>query len=186
MDGTTGVDVYVDRPGTGSVRVAQGSTGTLGPRYRGLVAVPGGGVLYLRRSRATAGAQFKEDIVLNQNGTEVVVATYPDDVAKPGEDYDASDDGWIAFTRPDLAGVPHVWRRAPDGTEQQLSLLAAASRIDAIGAGGQVVFRLGNRRYHVAAGSTTAREVGSSLGTAVWRDGRFLVLLGSKAFEILP
>lgn len=177
---TTGLAVYVKRPGAAPVQVAQGSSGPLGPTYSSPRVLPSG-VLYLREQRSSTSVPWRQEIVLNQDGVETALATLVQ-----GQSYAVSDDGWIAFTKPDISGVPHAWRRSPDGVEEQISFLSGASLLDAIGPGGQMVFRVGNSRYFVPAGSTTAKAVGSTNGRVVWRDGRFVVILGNMALEILP
>jgi hypothetical protein len=93
--------------------------------------------------------------------------------------------GWTAFTKPDASLQWQIWTRSPTGALQQVSAIGTSSSISGVGADGSVIFDNGNNRYLAGPGSSPAR-IGSSLGSVVWRNGRFLVLIGNSAFTITP
>jgi hypothetical protein len=123
-------------------------------------------------------------IVLHDGMRETVLAA--DQPVRPGprRNY-VVEGGWTAFTRVDPSSVLQVWTRSPSGSLRQASVFGSSSTIDALGADGTVVFTAGGRRYMTAAGGAP-QDVGSALGSVVWRDGVFLLLLGRTVWRILP
>jgi hypothetical protein len=93
--------------------------------------------------------------------------------------------GFVAYSNQDLASVYQVWRRRPDGALEQLSQFGTDSIIDAISPDGTVIFSHGLVRYRAAPGAALV-QIGSSLGRVVYRDGKFLVLLGRTVLEVGP
>jgi hypothetical protein len=93
--------------------------------------------------------------------------------------------GWTAFTRLDIASVPQVWTRSPTGVLRQVSIFGTQSVAEAVGTDGSVVFKNGTSRYYIAP-TGSARRISSSRGTALWRDGRFVIFIGRSAFAIAP
>lgn len=106
-------------------------------------------------------------------------------------------DGWVAFDR--LLDQVEFCRRGPSGVE----VLAPSPRRvpEAIAPDGTVVFRRrpdpppipkpmnpqpDYGRRHRARPGEAPEDIGSGLGRAVFRDGRFLVLIGGSVFEISP
>jgi hypothetical protein len=57
-------------------------------------------------------------------------------------------EGWLAFTKNDIAGASQVWTRSPTGTLRQVSIFGSSSTIDAIGSDGSMVFFNGGSRYY--------------------------------------
>lgn len=117
------------------------------------------------------------------SGVETPLTPFSGFRPEPGSGY-AVAGGHIAYQAVDAANTPQVWRRSPSGTEQ-LSFFGSTSRIDAIGTDGTVLFSNGSKRYQATPGAAL-RQVGSSLGLVVVRDGRFVVLLGRSVFDLLP
>lgn len=93
--------------------------------------------------------------------------------------------GWTAFTMPGTGGVLQVWTRSPTGELRKVSAFGTDSRISVLGSDGSVILENAGRRY-LATPVGTPQDVGSTLGTVLWRDGRFVVLIGGTAYEIIP
>jgi hypothetical protein len=102
----------------------------------------------------------------------------------PGRDYQVNA-GWIAYTKTDAGGVFQVWTRSPAGLERQVSALGTSSSLEALAPDGSVVFQNGSMRYTA---TPTGDPVGamSTLGRVIWRDGRFVVLLGRGLYYLTP
>jgi hypothetical protein len=99
------------------------------------------------------------------------------------KDY-AVNNGWTAFVRRDAAGIGQVWTRSPTGTLAQVTS-GSDWRLDGLGADGSLIVLSGDRRYYVAPGGAP-RDIMSQLGTVLWRDNRFVVLIGRTAYAITP
>jgi hypothetical protein len=93
--------------------------------------------------------------------------------------------GWIAFRRT-AGGAPQVWTRAPDGTLRQATNAAGGARLDFLGAGGEVVFTAGGRRYATRAPYAAAVDVGAAFTEArfFWVDGQVWMTLGREALSL--
>jgi hypothetical protein len=118
------------------------------------------------------------------DGTSLIMLAQSDVTSAPVSDY-VVNGGWTAFTTPDASLQRQIWTRSPTGTLQQVSALGRSSFIRALGTDGSVIFDSGNDRYLATSGGLPAR-IGSSLGSVVWRNGRFLVLIGNSAFTVTP
>jgi hypothetical protein len=141
----------------------------------------GSNVAFLRQTQRYAPPQA-EIWLLAGSSLEKLAADIGD--IWPDVDY-AVNGGWTAFTKGDPSGYRQVWTRAPDGSLRQVSTFGTASQIRALAPDGRVVFENGNNRFLASPGSAPMR-VGYSIGTVLWRDGRFVELLGGSAFEVVP
>jgi hypothetical protein len=93
--------------------------------------------------------------------------------------------GWTAFSKADESFRDQVWTRSPTGVLTAVTAFGSNSWIRALGNDGSVIIDNGKDRYLAGpAGSPT--RIGSSLGNVVWRNGRFLILIGNSAFTITP
>jgi hypothetical protein len=101
---------------------------------------------------------------------------------QPGRDYQVSN-GWVAFTKPGTGGQRQVWRRAPNGSQEQISFFGSSSTIDALASNGEVMFVSGSRRYLVPVGAP-AIEIGSSLGRSFWQNGSWYIVIGRTLFQV--
>ncbi|HEX9937613.1 MAG TPA: Ig-like domain-containing protein, partial [Longimicrobium sp.] len=108
-------------------------------------------------------------------------------IVSRGAHYDARG-GWVAFVRfLDITGTrAPVYRRSPAGDLQRLSAEDTRGQVDALGADGSVVFRVGSRRF--VSGGGTMFDVGAvALGErVVWRGGRFYLLADGNVYELAP
>jgi hypothetical protein len=127
-----------------------------------------------------------ERIALHDGQTETVLSTRTEPYGNfsPRIHYDVRG-GWTAFVREPADGTVQLWSRSPAGVLRQLSQLAARHLLEDLGSGGEVVFRSDTRRFF-ASSTIAAVDIGSRQGTALWRDGRFIVLLGNTVFEVRP
>jgi hypothetical protein len=99
----------------------------------------------------------------------------------PGRQY-AVAGGYIAYAAEDAGGLMQIFRRGPAGEEQ---LTQFESTIDAIAPDGTAVLtRTSDGRRFLASPPAALREIGSSLGQVIYRDGHFLVLLGRAVLEV--
>jgi hypothetical protein len=135
-----------------------------------------------------------ESIVLHTAaGSDVVLASNLTDL-DPSWAYHISG-GWVAFLRRDSAARTQVWRRAPDGTEQQLSSASSGARVEAINENGDVVYTEFPAGAVVAFDPTVrflARPgrprlpLGPRLGTPVSIEGDWFVTVGPHLLAIEP
>lgn len=155
--------------------------------------LPEGGALWWYSSPVTDGVnvaytQFDKcceyKIMLHDGAGETALTPVLSRRPVAGRDY-AVNAGWTAFTLPGTSGVLQVWTRSPTGELRKVSAFGTESRISIVGSDGAVVFENAGRRY-LATPVGTPQDVGSTLGTVLWRDGRFVVLVGSTAFAITP
>jgi hypothetical protein len=123
-------------------------------------------------------------IAIHDGITERILAS--DDRAVdpfPHRDY-AIQGGWVAFTKADLQGALQVWRHGSSG-EEQLTIFSGSSWIDGLAPDGTVVVRNSGKRHRAAVGSAL-EEIGSTLGTLVYRNGNFFLLMGPNVLEVVP
>jgi hypothetical protein len=139
-------------------------------------------VVYRKHTPCCTGQQYQ--ITLHNGTAETVLAPMRAGDPRPGRAYDVNN-GWTAFTRPDVNNIMQAWMRSPAGAIVQVSQFGSAATLDALGSDGTVVFTSGTRRYMAAAGGAP-RDVGSTLGRVVWRDGQFYLLLGRTVWRIQP
>ncbi len=101
----------------------------------------------------------------------------------PHVDY-AIQGGWAAYTRLGLMEALQVWRHGLAG-EEQLTFFSGSSQVDGLAPDGTVIVRNFPKR-HLAAVGSALKEIGSTLGTVVYRDGKFFVLMGPNVLEVVP
>jgi hypothetical protein len=100
-----------------------------------------------------------------------------------------ANNGWVAFSTYDTNVVNHVWVRTPGGSFVQVSRGAVKGLLVALGAGGEVVYAQGGRRYLSAPPYATAVDVGADWLTVapVRFDGSAAyTVLGRSAFRVTP
>lgn len=124
------------------------------------------------------------DIWLYNGATTAVLMPGTTPSVRPEVDYRVNG-GWTAFTKVDANFVKQVWTRSPTGVLRAVTTLGNSAVIRALGTDGSVVFDSGNDRYFAGSASAPQR-VAYAMGSVVWRDGRFLELLGNSAFSISP
>jgi hypothetical protein len=136
-------------------------------------------------ARLTVAGNQTYQLVLNDGSSEqLLTAPAPAPAGQPSPQWDyAVNGGWTAFTKRDANNVPQVWLRSPTGTLRQVTTFGTSCQIGALGSDGTVVLTAGSRRY-IASATGTPRDVGSSLGTVVWRDGAFVLMLGRTVWTI--
>ncbi|HKG92754.1 MAG TPA: Ig-like domain-containing protein [Gemmatimonadaceae bacterium] len=140
----------------------------------------GARVVFLRQTACCTSPQ--QQIVLHDGQSEVVLAPPTARTLAPDRDY-RIENGWVAFTRAASAtDVHYLWVRSPSGEERQIPSSFGTSWIDALAPDGTVVFSVGATRYRVRPGGS-AEAVGAALGQVLWRDGRFVALIGASMFE---
>ena len=125
-------------------------------------------------------------IVLADGGDGIVLAADLQRDPAPGPFYQANG-GWLAFTRPDLAGTLQVWLRSPAGVETQASSFGSESMIEQLSPDGEVAFRSAatgvDRRYRAAPGAA-AVDIGSALGRLLYIGGQLHLILGGTLFRV--
>ncbi|MEM7203740.1 MAG: hypothetical protein AAF628_25985 [Planctomycetota bacterium] len=116
-----------------------------------------------------------------RGGGEEILADFGGEGVDVDRDYQTAG-GWIAFTRPRPGGGRDVWRRTPDGLEQQLTI-SGAGVIDALAPNGDVMVLEGRSRVLYAV-SGTFSVVGSALGESVFLGGAWFVQIGNTLFAV--
>lgn len=91
--------------------------------------------------------------------------------------------GWVAYDTYSAVGMD-VWRHGPAG-EQLVATVGVLQSPEAIGPDGTVILQDAGRRYRSVPG-TGLEDIGSSLGKVIYRDGKFLALIGGSVLEITP
>jgi hypothetical protein len=106
--------------------------------------------------------------------------------------------GWVTYMRGNSLGGEDVWRHGLAGEEFVATGGSTWAGAEALAPNGTVILHVGVPVEFVGGGNrSTARlfrfisgapleELGSTLGTVVHRDGRFLVLIGASVLEVLP
>jgi hypothetical protein len=94
---------------------------------------------------------------------------------------------WVAYGLPSSSWYSDVWRHGPSGEELVASAGSAGyASARALAPDGTVVLDMpDNLRYRATPGAAL-EPIGSTLGTVLYRDGRFLVLIGGSVLEVLP
>jgi hypothetical protein len=122
-------------------------------------------------------------LAINDGSAEVVLDGQGNDYAVAG--------GWIAFNRLDSSNTLQVWKRNGT-TEQQVTFFGSSSDIDAIAPDGALMVRTGinslntaPRRNWAVPGAAIV-DVGSTNGKTLYRDGKFVVLLGNSVLDLVP
>ncbi|HLA64689.1 MAG TPA: T9SS type A sorting domain-containing protein, partial [Rhodothermales bacterium] len=85
--------------------------------------------------------------------------------------------GWLAFTRLSPSGVTHVWRRSPDGAEQQLTFFATSSVLEGVSPTGEVMIR-GTAARYLADPAGTLITVGTRMGYVLRLETGWHLFLG--------
>lgn len=128
-------------------------------------------------------------IAMHNGSTETILTAAMTTEPRPGSSY-AVAGGHIAYAVEDIAKACQIWRHDPGG-EQQLTFFGTSSTIDGIGPDGTILLThspnqyQAARRYQAAPG-LALQEIGSGLGRVIFRDGKFLVLLGRSVLEVGP
>jgi hypothetical protein len=134
-------------------------------------------VVYIKITPCCALQTYR---IAMHDGTTEKVLSVPQTSA--GLSYAAAG-GFVAYTSRDaVSPALQVWRHGPEG-ERQLSFFGISSTIDALAPDGTVIFSNSGRRYRAKPGADL-QDVGSALGRVVYRDGRFLILLGRSVLEL--
>ncbi len=102
----------------------------------------------------------------------------------PVEPYQLSN-GWVGYGKRDDFGKAQVWRAGASGVDAQLTMLGESSTVEAVGEDGSVLFRNQGGRYLAKVGETPKR-INGGFGTPIWRDARFLLLIGNTVFAPVP
>jgi hypothetical protein len=142
----------------------------------------GTNVVFIHRPWGSSGSD--DEIWLYDGATTSVLSPPRNKGVVPGGDY-VVNAGWVAFTKIDAAFIAQVWTRSPTGTVRAVSAVGASALIRALASDGSVVFDGGTSRY-LAGPASAPQRISAANGTVVWRDGRFVMLLGNSAFAISP
>jgi hypothetical protein len=116
-------------------------------------------------------------------GGEVVLAPARPEEPEPGRDFQVFN-GWIAYTKPDNVGAMQIWSYSPTKVTAQVTNFGSSSTIEALGSNGEVVFTNGEERYLGSPPYGMPKPLGGPDGKVIYRDGRFLLLVGGSAFEV--
>ena len=119
-------------------------------------------------------------------GSETVVSTRAADLspAPPyGSDYEVNA-GWFAYTKQSATYELQVWSNSPANLTRQVSFFGTSSRIESLGANGEIVFVNGSNRYEALPPYNSAVLLGAAIGKVLWRDGHFVVLMGGTVFVV--
>lgn len=92
--------------------------------------------------------------------------------------------GFAAYEECDASQATPIWRHSLAG-EAQLTQLSSNSTIEQLAPDGTILFHNVLGRFVAVPGSQPER-VGSQLGTTFYRDGKFLVALGTTVLQIVP
>jgi hypothetical protein len=138
----------------------------------------GTNVIFRRLDKATNTYR-----VILHNGTRAT-ALSPASSTEPsqGQSY-AIAGGYVAYLVEDIAKKTQVWRHSPTG-EEQITQFGTSSTLETMGPDGTIIFTA-LRRYRAIPGSAV-QDIGSRLGRVVFRDGGFLVLLGTTVMNVNP
>jgi len=151
------------------------------------VITDGINVVYRKHTPCCANQTYA--ITMYGDSGEVTLAPARTQEPVPGHDY-AARNGWIAFTQAGIGGELQVLVRSPQGQNSQLSFFGSSSRIDvkagpsaegALSPDGEVVFLHAGTRY-LAGPSRAALPVNSALGSSLWLDGQWVVVIGRSLF----
>ncbi len=139
-------------------------------------------IVYQKSTPCCVGQSYR---IATHDGTKETLLTAASTNAPfPGTSYAAAG-GFVAYASEDASKSLQVWRHGPAG-EEQLTLFGTSSAIDSIGPDGTVLLsQMGGRRY-VAAPGQALEEIGSSLGRVLYRDRRFVVVLGISVLQVVP
>lgn len=86
--------------------------------------------------------------------------------------------GWVAYSQIDAGGATQVWKRDPSGNKVQLSFFSSDSSVEAINDSGDVIWSNAGRKF------LNSHPLGTYLGSTIFRDGKWHVILGSTLFKL--
>jgi hypothetical protein len=142
-------------------------------------------IVFRRTTPCCSGSSAPEEEIWLFDGSSLSMLS-PARASSVAPNYDyAVTGGWTAFTKVDASAHTQVWTRSPTGALRSVSALGTSSVVRALGSDGSVIFDAGHDRYFAGPSSAPVR-VGSSAGNVIWRDGRFVVLIGNSAFTVNP
>lgn len=154
---------------------------------RGIPRTDGTVVVYLRNRCPGPGAPGKTDyqVAAHTAQGEVGLSAFSGLVTSQGSLSFAVNGGWVAYTSPDASGIFQPWAYSPSGVASRVTpALSGSSKIQSVGANGEVVFSGGANLYAAKPPYATLISLGALNGRVLWRDGRFVVLVGGAVFEI--
>lgn len=126
-------------------------------------------------------------IAVHDGSSERILSTFPyvyDKDGCPGLGYGVAE-GWFAYTTLDAAGAAQVWREGAAGASQA-TFQSGASAIVGLAPDGTLLFQNAGQLCRVRAGAKVPEVLGGfpSYGKVVYRDGRFVVLLGNMVLTL--
>jgi len=151
---------------------------TSGPVHSFAPRTDGRNIAYLK-----GDYQQGVQIAMFDGSVETILTPPSTNYPSPGPWYGVAG-GFVAYLSEDATKVGQVWRHGPGGAEQ-LTFYGTFSFIDAIGTDGTILLSHSPKRYQATPGMAL-QEVGSSLGRVIYRDGRFLVVLGRDVLALVP
>jgi hypothetical protein len=153
---------------------------TTGPQNT-YATTDGTNVLY-RSHSAGAFGPFTINWWTAANGTVSLTAPRSSSVSSL-RDYVANA-GWLAWTDLGLAGEKQVWIRSATVSPVRVTNFGSSSVIEALAPTGDAVVTLTgtNRRYLVGPTRSTPVDLGQALGTTIYRDGHFVLMLNGAVF----
>lgn len=169
---------FMPHNGTPQVISADTSIAYPGP------ATDGTRVVYLKEPRACANCSTFQIATWSSSAGEAVLSASTSRLPYLGPNYQINN-GWVAYT--DLnGGVVQVWTYSPTGTKQQLTFLGTDSYIEGLGASGEVIYSNASTglRYLSRPPYAATTSLGTTLGTVLWRDGHFVVILGGSVYQV--
>lgn len=89
-----------------------------------------------RKHDPCCGSQLYS-IVLYENSNEVILSPERSSEPYPDRDY-ALNNGWIVFDKTSTSGQLQLWRRSPEGEDNQITFYGTSSFIDSVGPDGTV------------------------------------------------
>jgi hypothetical protein len=143
-----------------------------------------------RKHTPCCGAQTFAIAMFGEAG-EVILAPARTREPIPGWDYLVAG-GWVAYTKSGIGGELQVWRRAPDGTESQVSFFGTSSRLFGLSPTGEVLFtngrlylsRPGSELLDVASTVVLSSSAAGGADRPFWIDGEWHVAVGRSLFRI--
>jgi hypothetical protein len=128
--------------------------------------------------------------VTRSNGTLETRLTLNSQAASPlsGLVKHLVNNGWIAFSTQPVgeAGINLVWVWRPDGVPVGTVGFNGTIELEALGADGTMIVKSSDGHRYAANAGVFIHDIGSTLGTVLWRDGQFVLLLGNTVLKITP
>lgn len=173
------LDLYRFRNGSSGAITSNATFIRGAPQSDGTISV------YARWPTATQGVPTYSLVIFDGTGESQLVPPTNGYVPVAGESFAVSN-GWVAFLKPDGAGL-QLWLRAPDGTLTQATS-QYVSRLGGLGEDGSVVYFAasapGGWHRVTPGGSPVALE--SPFGTPVRVSGAWYFLIGRSVFQVVP